>query len=132
MSKLSNLTRMEVVNRLVLFLKLRNGKPITKKTVSDFEKLVYEIARHNFKHYDSLEIYQDDWDKKMAAHCAIKYIKSGSEFIRWGKGGFSKISDITDFGHYIDNTYKAKINGEFKVITLNDYYVLKYIFFGEL
>jgi len=130
MSKLSNLTRGEARQKLILFLKLRKGKPISEKTVSDFEKLVNEIACYNFKHYDTLEIYQEDWDKKMAAQSAIKHIKSG--FIRWWNGGFSKLSDITDFGHYIDDTYKAKINGEFKVINVKDYYALKYIFFGEL
>jgi len=130
MSKELNLTRREAQKKLILFLKLRKGKPISEKTILDFEKLTARLYYDNFKSSNTLEINRIDYEKHRGAEEAIKSIKSG--FIQWENSGFSKITDITDFGHYIDDTYKAKINGEFKVINVKDYYALKYIFFGEL
>jgi hypothetical protein len=128
MAKQLELSRFEVNQRLLLFLKLRKGKTINEQTVKDFDKLLDKMW-FNFKCHDDETIskyWLEDYQIKFSA---LKAIRSG--FIKWKGGGNSKLTDIDDFSFYQDQKYRAKIKGELKEISEYDFLTLQYVVFGE-
>ena len=128
MSKKLKLSRWEAERRLLLFLKLRKGKEISEKTISDFEKLLDKMW-HNFKDYNENTISEYGEKDNQMKFLALKAIRCG--FIKWEEGGNARLTDIDDFGYFNDDKYRAKIKGELIEISESDYTTLKYVFFGE-
>jgi hypothetical protein len=128
MAKQLHLSRYEVNQRLLLFLKLRKGKTINEQTVKDFDKLLDKMWS-NFKCHDDETIskyWLEDYKIKFSA---LKAIRCG--FIKWQGGGNSKLTDIDDFSFYKDEKYRAKIKGELREISEHDFVTLQYVIFGE-
>ncbi len=122
--KTNKLDKWDFQKRILLFLKLRNGKEITKKTISDFDKL---IDKHwsNLKNSNSIEINKDDYKDHHIRLIAIKCLKSN--FIKLEQGGAYKISDISNFSFYQDEKYRAEINGKVIEVSEDDFKLLNYI-----
>lgn len=128
MSKKLELSRWEAERRLLLFLKLRKGKEISEKTISDFEKLLYKMW-FNFKNYNENTISEYREKDNEMRFLAFKAIRCG--FIEWEAGGNCKITDIDNFSYYKDGKYRAEIKGKLIEISELDFVVLQYIIFGE-
>jgi hypothetical protein len=116
MSEKLELSNWDAQKRLLLFLKLRKGKSISEKTISDFSELLNTISKNREKNNEMKFL-------------ALKAIKCG--FINFETGGNYRLTDIDSFSLYQDDKYKVKIKGELKEITTKDFVILEYIFFGE-
>jgi|JI10StandDraft_1071094.scaffolds.fasta_scaffold1261167_2 hypothetical protein len=128
MSKELELSRWEAVKRLSLFLKLRKGKEISEKTISDFENLI-EKMHHNFKTHNYEAISPYNYKDNQIKFLALKALRFG--FIKWESGGNCKLKDIDNFCYYEDKKYRANIKGELKEISERDFATLQYVVFGE-
>ena len=129
MTKTIELSDWAARNRLLLFLKLRKGKNISEKTILDFAELLNKMW-HNFKDYDENIISKNRQEDNEMKYLALKAIKCG--FINFKSGGNYRLTDIDSFSFYQDNKYKAKIKGELKEITKQDFIILQYAFYGEI
>jgi len=128
MSKELKLSKWDAQDRLLLFLKLRKGKEISDKTISDFNNLLRRI-QSNFKCYDDYAVPEYRKKDDDARFLALKTIRCG--FIKWEFGGNCKLTDIDEFSYYKDGKYRAKIKGEPKEISERDFITLQYVIFGE-
>ena len=128
MSKELELSRWEANQRLLLFLKLRKGKEISEKTISDFKKLMDKMWS-NFKNHNDNTISESREKDNEIKFLALKAIRCG--FIKWEGGGNCKLTDIDDFSYYKDEKYRAKIKGELREISERDFVTLQYVVFGE-
>jgi hypothetical protein len=128
MSEKLELSNWDAQKRLLLFLKLRKGKSISEKTISDFSELLNRMW-HNFKDFDENTISKNREKNNEMKFLALKAIKCG--FINFETGGNYRLTDIDSFSLYQDDKYKVKIKGELKEITTKDFVILEYIFFGE-
>lgn len=128
MSKELELSRWEANQRLLLFLKLRKGKEISEKTISDFKKLMDKMWS-NFKDHNDNTISEYREKDNEIKFLALKAIRCG--FIKLEGGGNSKLTDIDDFSYYKDGKHRAKIKGELREISERDFTTLQYVVFGE-
>ena len=128
MSKELKLSRWGAEERLLLFLKLRKGKEISEKTISDFGKLLDKMWK-NFKDCDDIAIPEYRDKDNQIKFLALKAIRCG--FIKWEGGGNARLTDIDDFSYYKDDKHRAKIKGELREISERDFATLEYVFFGE-
>lgn len=128
MAKELELSRYEANKRLLLFLKLRKGKVISDKTISDFYNLLNKMWS-NFKDHNDNTISEYREKENEIKFSALKTIRCG--FIKWESGGNSKLTDIDNFSYYKDLKYRAKIKGELIEISERDFITLQYVVFGE-
>ena len=128
MSKKLELKEWEARQRLLLFLKLRKGKEISEKTISDFEELMGKMWS-NFKDHNTNVISEYREKDNEIKFLALKAIRCG--FIKWEGGGNSKLTDIDNFSYYKDEKHRAEIKGELREISERDFVTLQYVFFGE-